>query len=153
MIDMDELSVARPFGDGEIDGLVFRLIGYPFVEQCLNDFKHFRNMGCRGGIDVRGDDAERLDVVEKSIFVLLREIVERDFGGLGATDGLVIDVCKIHDMFDIVSEEAESAFEDVLKRVASEIADVGEIIDGWSACVQSNMVVCDWLEFLNAVCQ
>ena len=82
MIDMDKLSVAWPFGDGEIDGFVFRLIGYPFVEQCFNDLKHFRNMGCCGGIDIRGDDAERLDVVEESVFVLLREIVERNFGGL-----------------------------------------------------------------------
>ena len=40
---------------------------------------------------------------------------------------------QIHDMLDVEIEEAESPFEDVFESVASEIADVGEIIDGWAA--------------------
>ena len=56
-------------------------------------------------------------------------------------------------MFNVKIEEAKSPLEDVFKRIASEIADVGEIIDGRTACVQSDMVVCDRLEFLNTMCQ
>jgi hypothetical protein len=56
-------------------------------------------------------------------------------------------------MLDVVSAEAESAFEDVLKRIASEIADVGVVVDGGAACVEAKLAVFDGLEFLNAVCQ
>ena len=153
VVDMDELSVTGPFRDGEIDGLVFRLIGYPLVKEGFNDFNHFGNMGCRGGIDIRRDDAERLDVLEESVFVLLCEVVERNFCGTRAADRLVIDVRQIHDMFDVEIEEAKSPLEDVFERIASEVADVGEVVNGWAACVQADMVVCDRLEFLNAVCQ
>ena len=153
MVDMDELSVAGPFGDGEIDGLVFRLIGDAFFKQGLDDFNHFRNMGRRGGIDICGDDAERLDILEEGVLVFLREVVERDVGGAGAADGLVVDIRQIHDMLDVEIEEAESPLEDVFEGVASEVADVGEIIDGGAACVQADMVVFNRFELLNAVCQ
>jgi hypothetical protein len=56
-------------------------------------------------------------------------------------------------MLDVEIEEAKSPLEDVFEGVASEVADVGEIIDGGTACVQADMVVFDWLELLNAVCQ
>ena len=153
MVDMDELSVAGPFFNGEIDGFIFRLIGYSLVKEGFDDFNHFGDVSRRGGIDIRWNDAKRLDVLEEGIFVFLREVVERNFGGTGAANGLVIDIRQIHDMLDVEIEEAESPFEDIFEGVASEIADVGEIIDGWAACVQADVVVCDWFELLDAVCQ
>jgi hypothetical protein len=38
-------------------------------------------------------------------------------------------------MLDVEIEEAKSPFEDIFESVASEIADVSEIIDGGAACV------------------
>ena len=114
---------------------------------------HFGDMGRRGGIDIRGNDAKRLDVLEEGVFVFLCEVIERDLCGTRAADGLVIDIRQIHDMLDVEIEEAESPFEDVFEGIASEIADVGEIIDGGAAGIKADVVVCDGLELLDAVCQ
>jgi hypothetical protein len=54
-------------------------------------------------------------------------------------------------MLDLESGSQKGSFEDVLKGIATEIPDMGIVIDGGAAGVHSNLARLDGLEFVHSM--
>ncbi len=61
-------------------------------------------------------------------------------------------ISDIHHMLDLISVELESSLEDVVEDVCPEISEMGVVVHGWSATIESYFIILQWLEFFLFSC-
>ena len=141
-VEMGEFPVAGKAGDAEVDRLVVRLIGVTSGHELRDHRDHARNvlrLGRRGE-SVGRFDAQRRQVLEKSVLEGFGEIGQGNAFLPGAADGFVVHVGQVHDALDLESAVFEMALEKIFEEVGAEIADVGVVVDGRSAGVDLDLL-------------
>ena len=101
-------------------------------------------------VDCGAFNAELVEILKKRGFVSRGEFPQRQIFRSGIADGLVVHIGEVHNLRDFGAVVFERAFEDVLKQISAEIADVREIVDGRSAGVHADIGAVDRFELLNA---
>ena len=77
------------------------------------------------------------------------DFCQRQTGGFGIADGLVVDVGQVHDVPDAHPVELDHPAQNILERVRAEIPDVRKVVYRRPAGVETNGVVGDGFKFLH----
>ena len=86
-------------------------------------------------------EPELLAILQKRFRVDRRVILQRFMLRDGVANDLVIHVRDVHYMFETEAGGAKPAPQDIDKRERAEVADMGVIVNGWSAGVHADPVV------------
>ena len=82
-----------------------------------------------------GEDVESCQVVHEGLSKLVSEWLQFDTVSLHALDDLVVHVSQVADVIHVVSGIAEPAFQKIVSQERTEVANVCEIVYGWSTSV------------------
>lgn len=59
---------------------------------------------------------------------------------LAIANSLIIDIGEIHEGIDLVAEKSQTSDDDILKSVATEISDMGMIVDSRTTAIKLDFV-------------
>ena len=93
------------------------------------------------GQDVRPSALERVEIREELRLILAGELAERRLPLLDPLDDLVLHIRDVHHVLQREAASAQPPAQHVGEDEAAEVADVGEVIDGWPAGVHADDVV------------
>jgi len=125
----------------------------------LDKLDHVLDVFCRLADDIRPDYVQPVNVIEKSVRVEFGDFKNRLMAFLSCLEHFVLalvcvsgkmpDVCYVHNVLFVVSEESERAVKRVKKNVGAEISDVRVVVDGRSAAVKSHKTFVNRNEFFH----
>jgi hypothetical protein len=127
-------------GEPKIYRAIFCLVSGALSFEVRDHLDHPLDITILGGSRVMAcrSDSECRDVFEESLFINLREISQWPTRLSGVSDGLVVDIGQVHDSKHIVSARFEMSLEQILKEVRPEVANMGVVVDCWSARVHAD---------------
>ena len=137
-VEVGELAVIGEFVEPEVDRLVFGLIRVAVFDQVGDHLDHPGDVDGVGGRGERGRrlDAQCFEVFKKGVLEFLRELCQREPGGLTTPDRFVVHVGQIHHAVDLEPPRLQVTLEEVFKQVGAEVADVGVVVDRGAARVE-----------------
>jgi hypothetical protein len=129
--------------DLEIHGAVGGAVGVTLLHQHLDHVDLLFDVAGGGGLGVGAQAIEGVAIGVEFVGPLLGDFGERALFLLGLTDGAVVDVGEVADVFHLVLAELEfeEAAEDVVDDEGAEIADVRGGVDGRAAVVETENAV------------
>ena len=113
-----------------------------------DELDHLRNVVRRRGHDFGPLQAKQLAVFEERIDVLFGVVADGHAGCRRGGDDLVLDISDVHHMPQLPAALPHVPPKDVLEGERAQVANVDEVINGWTARVYADAIAFGGLERL-----